>query len=74
MTTTATERVRVVRGLAGSSKFTTSGRHYRRYGTSNCSECDGDKSGRSELAAKSHATHNSHPFSCSQMPDQPRCQ
>ena len=62
---TATERVRVVSGVAVSYQFTTPRRQYWRYGTSSCSERDGDKSGRSELTTGSYTSDNSHPFSCS---------
>ena len=61
---TATERVRVVSSTASRCEFTTRDANTGVHGTSSCHECHGDKSGRSELATNSYATHNSHPFSC----------
>src|ERR1700738_1246650 len=71
---TATERVRDVSSIDTRYEFTTPGRISVAFWATACGVTPVLTSGRSEPGTNSYATGDSHPFSCSQIPDQPRCQ
>src|ERR1700694_5546679 len=71
---TATERVRDVSSVDARCEFTTPRRISMAFWATACGVTPVLTSGRSELGTNSYATGDSHPFSYSQIPDQPSCQ